>query len=204
MKAALPFFAYNILIVMHLRLDTLMIGFMLGVVPVAYYDLGMRLLEAARFVVRPLHSVFYPIFSDLAARGRMEMLRRRALQIVAGSFLLGLAIAAAMQVFGSTAIVLLFGAQYEAAAAPAKILFLSLPLVYLHFVLTSLANALHLERQSAWLLALSTAFNLGLNIIILPRFGIIGAAWTTFASQAALAGGILWLTSSHLVSAKRA
>jgi O-antigen/teichoic acid export membrane protein len=46
MKAALPFFIYNILAIVHLRLDTLMVGFMLGFVP-AYYDLGMRRLEAA-------------------------------------------------------------------------------------------------------------------------------------------------------------
>jgi O-antigen/teichoic acid export membrane protein len=204
MQAALPFFAYNILMIVHLRLDTLMIGFMLGVVQVAYYDLGMRLLEAARFIVRPLHSVFYPIFSELAARRRWKVLRRRSVQVVLGSFVLGLAAAVAMQVFGRNVIVLLFGSDYDVSAAPTKILFLSLPFVYLHFVLTSLANALHLERQSAWLLAVATALNLGLNVVILPHFGIIGAAWTTFASQAVLAACMTWLTASRLARARRA
>jgi O-antigen/teichoic acid export membrane protein len=204
MKASLPFFIYNILTIVHLRLDTLMVGFMLGVVPVAYYDLGMRLLEAARFLVRPLHSVFYPIFSDLATRQRWKVLRRRALQIILGAFLVGLLIALAMQAVGAQLITLLFGADYEASVAPTKILFLSLPLIYLHFMLTTLANSLHLERQSVWLLAASTVLNLGLNIVVLPRYGILGAAWTTLASQLFLTGSMLWLTTSRLIRARRA
>jgi O-antigen/teichoic acid export membrane protein len=204
MKVSLPFFAYNILAIVHLRLDTLMIGFMLGVVQVAYYDLGMKMLEVARFLVRPLHSVFYPIFSELAARRRWKRLRKHALQVILGSFLLGVAVAIGVQLWGDFAIVLLFGPQYVASVAPTKILFLSLPLVYLHFVLTTLANALHLERQSAWLLAVSAALNLGLNIVVLPRYGIIGAAWTTLASQAVLTVSMLWINASRLISLKRA
>lgn len=204
MKVSLPFFAFNLLSIVHLRLDTLMVGFMLGVVQVAYYDLGMKLLEVARFLVRPLHSVFYPIFSELAARQRWKVLRRRALQVTLGAFLLGLVIAVGVQALAQFVIVLLFGAEYVASAAPTKVLFLSLPLVYLHFVLTTLANALHLERPSAWLLALSAALNLGLNLVVLPRYGIIGAAWTTLASQVVLTGAMLWLVASRLIGRKRA
>jgi len=203
MRASLPFFLFNILTIIHLRLDTLMIGFMLGVVPVAYYDLGMKLLEVARFLVRPLHSVFYPIFTQLAARRRRNVLRRRALQLILGAFMLGLAIAVAMQFLADSVIVLLFGPDYAASAAPTKVLFLSLPLVYLHFVLTTLANSLRLERQSVWLLAVSAALNLGLNLVVLPRYGILGAAWATLASQAVLATSMVWLTARRLISLKR-
>jgi O-antigen/teichoic acid export membrane protein len=204
MKSSLPFFAFNILTIVHLRLDTLMIGFMLGVVQVAYYDLGMKMLEVARFLVRPLHSVFYPIFSDLAARRRRKVLRRRALQVILGSCLLGLAVAVGVQLWGDVAITLLFGRGYEASVAPTRVLFLSLPLIYLHFVLTTLANALHLERQSAWLLAMSAAINLGLNVVVLPRYGIIGAAWTTLASQTVLTFSMLWITAVRLINLRPA
>ncbi|HEY5901974.1 MAG TPA: oligosaccharide flippase family protein [Anaerolineales bacterium] len=204
MRVSLPFFIYNILIIVHLRLDTLMVGFMLGVVQVAYYDLGMKLLEVARFIVRPLHQVFYPIFAELAVRHRWKVLRRRATQLLAGAFVLGLIAAVGMQLLGDVVIVLLFGSEYAASAAPTKVLFLSLPLIFLHFLLTTLANALHLEKQSAWLLALSTALNLGLNLAVLPRYGILGAAWTTLASQAVLTAGLLWVAGSRLKNLKRA
>jgi len=198
MSASLPFFAFNILTILHMRLDTLMVGFMLGVVQVAYYDLGVKLLEVARFVVRPLHSVFYPIFSDLAARRRRKVLRRRAQQLIVGALALGVLGSAAMLVLADEAIAILFGRQYEASAAPARVLFLALPFVLVHYVLTTLANAIHLERLSAWLLAGSTVLNLALNVFIIPRYGIMGAAWTTVVSQLVLATSLLLVTVKRL------
>ena len=157
---------------------------MLNLVQVAYYDLGMKMLEVARFLIRPFYSAFYPVFSDMAARRRWKGLRRRALQLTAGAFGLGVLVALGMQLFGSWAIVLLFGSEYGATVLPAKILFLSVPLVYVHFILTILANALHLENRSAWLLGASAALNLALNVVVIPRYGIVGAAWYPAAGAA--------------------
>jgi O-antigen/teichoic acid export membrane protein len=180
-----------------------MVGFMLGVIQVAYYDLGLKMLEVARFLIRPFYSVFYPIFSQMAARRRWKGLRRRALQLTAGAFALGLFVTLGFELVGPQAITLLFGANYAASVAPSRILFLSLPLINLHFILITLANALHMERTSAWLLAASAAINLGLNVVVIPRYGIMGAAWTTLASQAFLTGSMLWITTSRLLSPER-
>ncbi len=204
MRISMPFFVFNILTLVHMRLDTLMVGIMLNLVQVAYYDLGMKMLEVARFVIRPLNSVFYPIFSEMAAAGRWEALRKRSLQLTGAAFGLGLLGTLGMQVLGSPVIVLLFGADYTASVAPAKILFLSLPLIFVHFVLTILANALHLEKASAWLLAVSALLNFVLNLYVIPRYGIDGAAWTTLASQTVLTASVMWLTASKLLRPKPA
>lgn len=199
MRVSLPFFIFNILTLVHLRLDTLMVGILLNFVQVAYYDLGMKMLEVARFIIRPFNSVFYPIFSEMAAQGRWADLRKRAVQLTAAAVLLGLMATVGMQLLGSPLIVFLFGSDYAASVAPTKVLFFSMPLIYMHFVLTILANALHLEKQSAWLLAGSALLNLVLNLFIIPRYGIIGAAWTTLASQTVLTFAVLWLTASRLL-----
>ncbi len=204
MRLYLPFFIFNILTLVHLRLDTLMVGILLNLVQVAYYDLGMQMLEVARFVIRPFNSVFYPLFSEMAAQGRWSELRRRAVQLTGAALILGLLASIGMLVLGGPVIVFLFGASYEPSVAPTRILFLSTPFIYMHFILTILANALHLERQSAWLLAGSALLNFALNLFVIPRYGIIGAAWTTLASQLVLALSILWLTASRLLKASSA
>jgi O-antigen/teichoic acid export membrane protein len=200
MRASLPFFLFNILTIVHLRLGTLMVGFLLSLVQVAFYDLGLKLLEVARFAIRPVYSVSYPILSGMAAKHRVQKLRVRSLQLVAGAFAVGILITLGMELLGSRAIVLLFGAAYAESVTPARILFLSMPFVYVHFVLTMLANALHMEKHSALLLALSVALNLGLNIYVIPRYGIIGAAWITLASQGLLTVALLWVTAARLFS----
>jgi polysaccharide transporter, PST family len=199
MRESVSFFLYNLLNIVHLRLDTLMVGFLLDLVQVANYDLGMRLLEAARFIVRPVHTVFYPIFSEMAARGRWKRLRLRAIQITSVAFVAGMALAIGMQFLGPTVIVWLFGAQYRDSIIPAQILFLSMPLVFVHFVLNVLANSLRMERTSVAILAISTLVNLVLNMIVIPRYGIIGAAWATVVTQAMLVMLLLWLVASKLL-----
>lgn len=47
------------------------------------------------------------------------------------------------------------------------------------------ANALLFEKKTHWVPAISLTaglLNVGLNLVLLPRFGMIAAAWTTFAS----------------------
>jgi O-antigen/teichoic acid export membrane protein len=107
-----------------------------------------------------------------------------------------------MQVMGPAVIVWLFGAQYRESIVPTQILFLSLPLVFVHFVLNVLANSLRLEKGSVMILAASTLTNLALNLVVIPRYGIIGAAWATFATQALLVILMLWLVGSKLLTAK--
>jgi O-antigen/teichoic acid export membrane protein len=117
-----------------------------------------------------------------------------------GALALGVMGSLGMLVLADEAIVLLFGERYAASAAPARILFLALPFVLLHYVLTTLANALRLERLSALLLAGGTALNLALNLFAIPRYGLIGAAWMTVISQFFLAASLLWVTARQLAS----
>jgi O-antigen/teichoic acid export membrane protein len=131
-------------------------------------------------------------------------LRVRAWELILASFGLGVLIAAGMYVLGPFVIVRLFGAGYLESVRPAQILFLCMPLMYVHLVATTLANSLHLERQSAWLLGISALINLALNLFVIPRYGIIGAAWTTFASQAFLTLTVLWVTVSKLLKPESA
>jgi O-antigen/teichoic acid export membrane protein len=200
MRLSAPFFLLNFLTLVHIRLDTLMVGVLLNLVQVAYYDLGIKLLEVTRVILRPLNMVSYPILSEMAARGDRSRLRLRAAQLIAGAFTLGLLPAAGMQFLGSGVILWLFGPGYSESIAPARILFLCVPFFYMTFVLTFLANALHLEKGSAWLLAASVAMNLALNIVVIPARGISGAAWTTLVSQAFLALAMLWMVGARLVS----
>jgi O-antigen/teichoic acid export membrane protein len=190
MRISLPFFAFNELTIVHLRLDTFTVGIVLSLVQVAYYDLAMKLLEVARLVIRPPYAVSYPILAEMAMQCQLRVFRRRTLRLVGAALGLGLIVTLAMATLAPQLIVLLFGANYAASILPTSIVSLSVPLIYVHFVLTAVANALRMENQSAWFLGLSAAMNLGLHNFVIPRYGIIGAAWTTLISQSLLTGSL--------------
>jgi len=204
MRRSLPFALRNFLNLVHMQLDTFLVGVFLNLSQVANYNLGIKLLESARFIVRPLYMAAYPLFSEMVAQRRWELLRRRSLQgagIVLGA---GLLLSIAMQIWGSRLIIFLFGPGYGESILPAQILFLSVPFVFLEYLLSFVANALHLEKKSAWMLGMSAILNLAINIYAIPNYGILGAAWTTFITQALLTIGMVWLVYRGLAKAASA
>lgn len=204
MKRSLPFALRNFLNLTHMQLDTFLVGVFLNLGQVANYNLGIKLLESARFIVRPLYMAVYPLFSEMVAQRRWELLRRRTLQgavIVLGG---GLLLSVAMQILGSGLIIFLFGPSYRESIVPAQILFLSVPFVFLEYLLSFVANALHLEKKSAWLLGISVILNLSMNFYAIANYGILGAAWTTLITQVILTSGMVWIVYRGFANAASA
>lgn len=198
MRLSAPFFLVNFLTLVHMRFDTVLVGLFLNLSQVANYELGIKMMEVARFIIRPLNSVFYAVFSEYVAHNQWKKLRLRFAQMAALSFGAGIVLAIGMQLFGSGVIVWLFGENYVESIWSAKILFLSVPLMYFTFLATLVANAMHLEKRSATLLSAAVAINLGLNLYVIPAYGTVGAAWATVISQVFLALAMFWMVSVNL------
>ena len=64
-----------------------------------------------------------------------------------------------------------------------QILFLGTPFLYLSFVGTFLAQALHRERTVVWMMIVAVPGNILLNRAVIPRCGAPGAEWTTTVGE---------------------
>lgn len=107
----------------------------------------------------------------------------------------GLAVGAAlvMSVAASLLVGILFGPDYAAASGILIIQFWAGVFVFL-----SVARARHLiaiKRRGVelWFSALGVGLNLGLNALLIPPFGALGAAWAGFTTQGAVALIFPWL-----------
>jgi O-antigen/teichoic acid export membrane protein len=197
-KQSFPFLAVNLLGLMHMRFDTVMVGALLDLQRVAIYELGIKLVEVARFLIRPIKTVFFPIFSEYTAAGNWDRLRMRFKQLMFLAFGIGGGAFLLMFIFGSFVITLLFGDAYQASVRVTQVLFLSVPFLFAEFLANVVANALHLERRVLSITMWVVILNIGLNLIAIPMYGIMGAAWVTVVSQIFLTAGILTLVISKL------
>jgi O-antigen/teichoic acid export membrane protein len=182
-KHSFPFLAMNVLGLIHMRFDTILIGGFLSLRDVALYEIGIKLLEVTRFLVRPFRTVFFPILSEYSANGDMKRLRLRFRQIIFFSFGIGSGLFILMLILGSWVIPLLFGEMYINSILVSKILFLSVPFLFTQFLANVFSTALHLEKEALYIAILTVVINIGLNLCIIPVHGIIGAAWVTVISQ---------------------
>jgi O-antigen/teichoic acid export membrane protein len=197
-RASLPFFLLTALGIAHFKVDALLLFALATPTAVATYEAGYKLFEVSRFVVRPTATVFYPLSAELAGRGDWEGFARtlRRLLVLAGG--VAAAISLAVLVAAGLIVRLVWGAAYGDTAAVLRILYLAVPPLYLGFIATFLAGALHREGAAARVLALCLAANVALNLFAIPRWGPLGAAWTTLITETLAASWILWLVYGAL------
>ncbi|HID11798.1 MAG TPA: hypothetical protein EYP17_10950 [Candidatus Latescibacteria bacterium] len=159
----------------------------------AVYNVGYRLGMVVLFYVRAIEAAWIPFFlSTFWERGAPELYARIFLYyIMAGGFLwLGLSL-------GAPLILPWYAPGYEEAASVVPIVALAY-LVYGLYV--QFLVGVYTERRTGMLPAIvgaSAALNLGLNFLLIPRFGMAGAAWATSAAYGAMAG-TLFLRSRRL------
>jgi O-antigen/teichoic acid export membrane protein len=192
-RASLPFFLLTALGIAHFKVDALLLFALATPAAVAIYETGYKLFEVSRFVVRPTATVFYPVSAALAGKGDWEGLSRtlRRLLLLAGA--VGAGITLVVLVAAELVVRLVWGGQYGGTVWVLRILYLAVPALYLGFVATFLAGALHQEAKAARVLALCLAANIGLNLVAIPRWGPLGAAWTTVVTETLAASSLLWL-----------
>lgn len=193
-----PFFLLAVLGLVQFKVDTVMI-FFLGTAPgVANYESAYKLLEVSRIAVRPLNLIFFPIAARLVVRDDWEELRRLVRRLVLGVGSLGILATLVVTAAAGFIVPLIWGSRYVDAVPILQVLYLTAPPLYIGFVCSFTAYALHLERQTLRVLAAAAALNLVANAIAIPLAGPIGAAWTTLATELLIAGWLLTLVRRRL------
>jgi O-antigen/teichoic acid export membrane protein len=186
LERSAPFFLLIVLSVLHFKVDTVMLGFMTSLEAVATYEVAYRCFEVSRVAIRPLGTIFLPICVGLVARNAWPEYRGLVKRLLAAALVLGAVVGGTVALFSEPIIELVFGIDYAASAPILEVLFYCVPAVYLAFVASVLANTLHLERRMISVMAVCLLTNVATNLYAIPRWGGLGAAWTTLATETLL------------------
>jgi O-antigen/teichoic acid export membrane protein len=172
---------------LHLRLDQYLIAYLLSPGEVAYYAIGVNLAslllkisDATGTVLFPRLAAADPAQADLAT---MRVCRSTLLLTSLG--------AAGLAAVGPIAIPLLYGEAFRHAIGPLLIMLPGVLLMAIYQILTRRFTS-H-ARQEVNIVAALTALvlNVGLNFLLIPRYGINGAAFAHAVSYGTAAGILL-------------
>lgn len=94
--------------------------------------------------------------------------------------------------------------QYGDARLPFLIMSAALPVVFLAYPTGSLLNAIGMEKRNSIHRGIATAVNVAVNIALIPRFGVVGAACAFLASNLLLFMLDFTATAGYLGQALRA
>ncbi|MCC6683352.1 MAG: flippase [Phycisphaeraceae bacterium] len=180
-------FALAVMSLVHFSADTLMLGYMRPYNDVATYEAAAKLLEASQFLVRPLTLILFPICAQLAARGNWVDLHRllhRMFLVVTG---VGLVACAAMALLAGVLVRIVYTKTYDDSAMVLRVLYLSVPGLYVATVGAFLAASVHREKRAVAVMTAGVLLNVLANAWAIPRYGPLGAAWVTVVTQTLVA-----------------
>jgi len=174
-------FAFVILLAEKLRFqsDPILIGALLSSSSIAYFSIASKLVEYSTSAVRSMAVIFTPMSSQLHAAGDTRRLRQT---LVAGNRACALIIfplCLILVVLGRSIIEAWVGARYLSSYSVLVLLAVPKTLYLAQSTSTRILLGIGRHRALAAVLLLEGGVNFALTILLLPRFGIIGAALGT-------------------------
>lgn len=185
-RGGLSLAALMILAVLYQRLGVIMLSMLDTDAATGLYSAAARVMEALKMLPAAVFGALLPMM----AAGRQS--NNQSVHRLAVAGLVGFAciLAALCALFARPIVLLLFGAEFDGAIWPLRVMSLSLPLTILTFALSFNLVIQTEERVAALALALTLAVSAILTGVLISRWSLIGAAVALPISEA---GQVLFL-----------
>lgn len=183
LKDSWPLILSGFVIMIYMRIDQIMIKEMLGDAAVGQYAAATRLSEVWYFIPMVICSSLFPAI--LNAKEKNAIVYYQRLQSLYDMmFVISFLIALFVSFSGAWVVDTLYGSAYQEAA---NVLVLHIWAGIFVFLGVSSGRWLLVENMQIFAFyrtLLGACANLGLNFLLIPRYGICGAAFSTIIAQA--------------------
>jgi len=184
MKPIMLLFGNMVSATIYLYSDSTMLGAMLGNLAVGYYTVASKIYMLVKQLINAISNVIVPRISHNIANSDNASLSNSLDKILGLLSLIVFPIAMGMIGTGEEIITIIAGKDYIEAYMALAILSVSLILATFACIFVSVFMlALRKDKEILIASAISALVNVGLNFVMIPRFGFVAAAWTTLVSE---------------------
>jgi O-antigen/teichoic acid export membrane protein len=193
-KVGFPLGLAGLLVIAYARLDQVIVYLISGTKDAGLYGAVYNILDQSHFVPISILTTLAPVLAAAWPADRERLLRTMQLTAellaVASFGALAFAIVAA-----EPFVTAIFGSEFAAAAPILPILGGAFVLISFGYLNGNLLLVLGQQRRLLRISLVALVVNIAGNLILVPIFGFIAAAWMTLATEA-----VVFLQSSLLVS----
>ena len=183
LRSAMPFLLIGGVLIINARTDIIMLGWLGTQADAGIYRVVTLGASLIAFVLAAVNAALSPVIAKLYAQGKRERLEatiRRTTRLI---FLCSLPIALALIIFGGP-FLRIFGPDFPAGQAALAVLSMGFLVDAAAGSVGQMLNMTGHERDSAKAIGASAVLNVVLNLSLIPRFGMVGAATATATSMA--------------------
>lgn len=179
LKDSWPLILSSISISIGMRIDQVMLKSYMNADSVGIYAAGVRLAEVFNFIPMIVGNSLFPKIVNMD----LQQEEKKLINIIRYIFLLLTAMALLVSAFSYITVSTLYGQAYLLSYKVLIILIWTVPVAYLGII----TNCLLLKANKGKVIfvrqALVAALNIALNLLLIPVYGIVGAALATFLSM---------------------
>lgn len=179
----LPFGLNALFAVFFFKIDTILLGFLKGDVAVGIYNAAYNpLLSLSMIVAGIVSAAIYPVMSKYYKENKESLGK---FTIISSKYLaiFGFPIAIGCFILADKFILILYAGGYTGAIIAFQILALFIPIRLVSTITGTLLSSINRQGYRMFSVGISAAFNIILNLILIPYYSYIGASIATVLSE---------------------
>jgi O-antigen/teichoic acid export membrane protein len=185
----------------YYSIDSTIIGYFRGTADVGLYGVAYKIPLAMIAFVNVWNNTLYTHAARLVKRDPDTLREQISLSMTVG-LAFGLPTICGAAFLGDELLSELFGPQYGKAGAAFTILIGSMVVYTIWVNFSAISVAAERQRDYAWAVLWGTLFNVPVNIVVIPRFGIDGAASVTAITEMIITV-YLWFSTRSIIGVTR-
>jgi len=162
--------------------DVVLLGFLAQPVDLGLYTAAYRFCFLLMAIAVAVNAAYLPLFTRAAAEAPTRF-RREVSAALSTSLIIGAPLVTGSIVIARPLLRLLFGPAFEAGAPAFMLLVAGMGFFFVHSLLANVFLVIHQTRAQAGIYAIAATANVLANVVLIPRYGIVGAATTTLFAE---------------------
>jgi O-antigen/teichoic acid export membrane protein len=197
LRASSPFAIGGLALGLSYKFDSVLLSIFRGDAETGYYAAAYNLVFSVVIISNSINTALSPSLSRQAVTSPevVPRITERALRYLLA---LALPIAVGASALADRLVATLYTDAYAPAGLALRIIIWVIPLMFASEFLGYLAVSQGLERRSSNAILASSGLNVALNLVLVPRYGLLAAAVMTVLTEAILVGQYAWLLRAQL------
>ncbi len=198
-KATIPIAASIVLTLIYFKIDSIFLSIpainnnsLNPMSDVGIYGIAYKILEGLIFFPAMFVGLIMPLLSASAFndKERFKKIFQKTLDIL---FVFIVPLIIGILMLSTQIVVLIGGKDFSASAGPLNVLAIAIGFIFLGNLFGNSIIALNKQKMGAWIYFTGMIFNIVTNLIFIPRYRYLGAAWTTTITELLVTGLMLAL-----------
>lgn len=192
-RSGLPMLAVAGIQVVNARVGILMVGAMMGSEAAGIYSVAQNGAMLTFLIFYAVNIALVPAFAALHAQKNTQAMQRLISRAAMVTFAVSFPIGAVLVIF-SKPFLSIFGSDFIVGSSPLIIMTIGQLIIIAHGSVSAILLMTGFERSASWAVGGGAAANVLLNLLLIPKLGLVGAAYALSAGQIGTAATLTFLT----------